>query len=111
MTRIIVLPHAEICPNGAVIEAEAGASICAALLENGVEIDHACEMSCACTTCHIIVREGFNALEPADELEEDMLDKAWGLEPYSRLACQTIVAETPLTIEIPRYSINMTREG
>ena len=57
MTRIIVLPHAEICPNGAVIEAEAGASICAALLENGVEIDHACEMSCACTTCHVIVRE------------------------------------------------------
>ena len=111
MTQIVVLPHAEICPNGAVIEAESGESICAALLKNGVEIDHACEMSCACTTCHIIVREGFNALESADELEEDLLDKAWGLESNSRLACQVVIGETPLTLEIPRYSINMTREG
>ncbi|MDR1889365.1 MAG: ISC system 2Fe-2S type ferredoxin [Zoogloeaceae bacterium] len=111
MTQIVVLPHVDICPQGAVIEAEAGQSICEALLAHGVEIEHACEMSCACTTCHVIVREGFEALEAADELEEDMLDKAWGLEPHSRLSCQSIVTETPLTVEIPRYSINMTREA
>jgi 2Fe-2S ferredoxin len=111
VTQIIVLPHVEICPQGAVIEAKIGQSICEALLAHGVEIEHACEMSCACTTCHIIVREGFDALEPADELEEDLLDKAWGLEPRSRLSCQTLITETPLTVEIPRYSINMTREG
>jgi 2Fe-2S ferredoxin len=111
MTRIIVLPHAEICPHGAVIEAAAGESICRNLVEHGIPIEHACEMSRACTTCHVIVREGFASLAPAAEEEDDLLDKAWGLEPNSRLACQAVVGETPLTIEIPRYSINRVREG
>ena len=111
MTQITILPHAELCPDGAIIEAEPGISLCAALLDNGIEIEHACEMSCACTTCHVIVREGFAALEPSDEVEDDLLDKAWGLEPNSRLSCQVIVNATPLLIEIPRYSINMTKEG
>ncbi|WP_153115640.1 ISC system 2Fe-2S type ferredoxin [Rhodocyclus tenuis] len=111
MTQIIVLPHAELCPDGALIEAEAGKSICQTLLENDIPIEHACEMSCACTTCHIVVREGFASLGEADELEEDMLDKAWGLEPTSRLSCQATVGETPLVIEIPRYTINMAKEG
>ncbi|MDX9706297.1 MAG: ISC system 2Fe-2S type ferredoxin [Azospira sp.] len=111
MTQLIVLPHVELCPEGAVFEAEPGKSICQALLENGIAIEHACEMSCACTTCHVVVREGFSSLEPADETEEDLLDKAWGLEPDSRLSCQAEIADTPLVVEIPRYSINMAREG
>ena len=111
MTQIIVLPHVELCPDGAVVEARVGESICQNLLENGIAIEHACEMSCACTTCLVVVREGFNAPQPTEELEDDLLDKAWGLEPNSRLSCQTIVNETPLVIEIPRYSINMTKEG
>ena len=111
MTQMIVLPHVELCPDGAVIEAEPGKTICQTLLENGIAIEHACEMSCACTTCHVIVREGFNSLEPAEDMEEDMLDKAWGLEPQSRLSCQAVVADTPLVVEIPRYTINMAREG
>ncbi|MDR3352114.1 MAG: ISC system 2Fe-2S type ferredoxin [Zoogloeaceae bacterium] len=111
MTRITVLPHAELCPAGAVIEAEADESLCEALLRHGIEIEHACEMSCACTTCHVIVREGFATLPPADELEEDMLDRAWGLTPHSRLACQTPIGPHPLTIEIPKYSINQTHAG
>ena len=111
MTQIIVLPHIEICPEGAGIEAKEGESICQNLLDNGSAVEHACEMSCACTTCHVIVREGFAALEASDELEDDLLDKAWGLEPDSRLSCQAIVNETPLTIEIPRYTVNMMREG
>ncbi len=110
MTRITVLPHAEYCPQGAVIEAEAGQSLCDALLDGGVEIDHACDRSCACTTCHVIVREGFDALENAKEEEEDLLDCAWGLAPHSRLSCQVIVGATPLTVEIPRYTINLVRE-
>ena len=93
------------------IEAAAGTSICDALLENGIEIEHACEKSCACTTCHVIVREGIDSLNEAEEEEEDLLDKAWGLEPQSRLSCQALVAETPLVVEIPRYTINMAREG
>ena len=110
MTEIVVLPHHEICPEGAVIEAEQGESVCEALLRNDIEIEHACEMSCACTTCHVIVREGFNSLEEADELEEDYLDKAWGLEPESRLSCQAQVGDTNLVIEIPRYTINHASE-
>ena len=110
MTEIVVLPHHEICPEGAVIEAEQGESVCEALLRNDIEIEHSCEMSCACTTCHVIVREGFDSLEEADELEEDYLDKAWGLEPESRLSCQAQVGDTNLVVEIPRYTINHASE-
>jgi 2Fe-2S ferredoxin len=111
MTQIIVLPHVELCPDGAVIEAAPGTSICDALLGSDIEIEHACEKSCACTTCHVVVREGFNSLAPAEELEEDLLDKAWGLEPSSRLSCQALVGQVPLVIEIPKYTINMVKEG
>jgi 2Fe-2S ferredoxin len=111
MTQIIVLPHEELCPKGALFDVAPGTSICDAMLENGIEIEHACEKSCACTTCHVIVREGFNSLEEATELEEDMLDKAWGLEGNSRLSCQAVVAVAPLVVEIPKYSINMAKEG
>jgi 2Fe-2S ferredoxin len=110
VTRIVVLPHPEICPEGEVIEAAEGESICRNLIDNGIFIEHACEMSCACTTCHVIIREGFESLAPAEEEEDDRLDKAWGLEPYSRLSCQAIVGEMPLTVEIPRYSINWVKE-
>jgi 2Fe-2S ferredoxin len=111
MTQVIVLPHEELCPDGAVIEATPGKSLCDNLLDNGIEIEHACEKSCACTTCHVVVREGFSALEAAEEKEEDLLDKAWGLEPTSRLSCQVMVGDTPLVIEIPKYTINMVSEG
>ena len=103
MTQLIVLPHEELCPDGAVIEAQPGISVCDSLLANGIEIEHACEKSCACTTCHVIVREGFESLGEAEELEEDLLDKAWGLEPNSRLSCQAHVANVPLVVEIPKY--------
>jgi 2Fe-2S ferredoxin len=111
MTQIIVLPHVELCPEGALLNVNPGISICDALLQNGVDIEHACEKSCACTTCHVIIREGLSSLNPAEELEDDMLDKAWGLEPNSRLSCQALVANTDLVVEIPKYSINMVKEG
>jgi 2Fe-2S ferredoxin len=110
MPKIIVLPHEELCPEGAVIEAKSGVSICDTLLANDIEIEHACEKSCACTTCHVIVREGFDDLDPSEETEDDMLDKAWGLEPHSRLSCQAIVKDGDLTVEIPKYTINMVKE-
>ncbi len=110
MTRIVVLPNENLCPDGAVVDAEPGESICQALLRNHIEIEHACEMSCACTTCHVVVREGYESLGEPDELEDDYLDKAWGLEPDSRLSCQAIVADEELVVEIPRYTINMVSE-
>lgn len=110
MPKIIILPNTERCPAGAVIEAQSGESILDAALRNGIEIEHACEKSCACTTCHVIVREGFGSLPASDELEDDYLDKAWGLEPDSRLSCQAIVGEEDLVVEIPRYTINMISE-
>ncbi|TCV90745.1 ISC system 2Fe-2S type ferredoxin [Sulfurirhabdus autotrophica] len=111
MPQLIVLPHEELCPEGTVIEAKKGETICDTLLANGVDIEHACEKSCACTTCHVIVREGLESLNPSDEKEDDLLDKAWGLEPNSRLSCQTIVDGQDLVIEIPKYTINMVKEG
>lgn len=110
MPQIIVLPHEQLCPDGEVIQAEAGESICDALLRCHVDIEHACEKSCACTTCHVLIREGFDSLEEADELEEDMLDKAWGLEPESRLSCQALLEDKDLVVEIPKYTINMVSE-
>ena len=110
MTQIVVLPNENLCPEGAVIEAEPGESICRALLRNDIDIEHACEKSCACTTCHVIVREGFDTLSEADELEEDMLDKAWGLETESRLSCQAVVSDEDLVVEIPKYTLNQVSE-
>jgi ferredoxin, 2Fe-2S len=111
MPQIIVLPHEEICPDGAVFNTESGVSICDALLQNGIEIEHACEKSCACTTCHVYIREGFETLEESDENEDDYLDKAWGLEPDSRLSCQAKVNQSDLVVEIPKYTINMVSEN
>lgn len=111
MPQIIFLPNAEHCPEGAVIEADPGETVLDAALRNGIEIEHACEKSCACTTCHVVIREGFASLEASDELEDDMLDKAWGLEPCSRLSCQVVVGDEDLVVEIPRYTINQVSEG
>ena len=110
MPELVVLPHPEICPEGTSFEAQTGKSICDNLLEHGVEIEHACEKSCACTTCHVIVREGGGSLEPASDDEDDLLDRAWGLTPQSRLSCQAIVADEKLVVEIPKYSINYAKE-
>jgi len=110
MPKITFLPHHELCPKGLIVDASEGASILDIALEHDIHIEHACEMSCACTTCHIIVRQGFQSLDEAEETEEDMLDKAWGLEPDSRLSCQAFVEKTDLVIEIPKYTINQVSE-
>lgn len=111
MPIIKILPHPEYCPSGAQVEASSGTSICEALLEQGINIEHACDLSCACTTCHVVVREGFGSLGELDEAEEDLLDRAWGLEPSSRLSCQAILAQQDVTIEIPKYSLNHAKEN
>ncbi|USD36908.1 MULTISPECIES: ISC system 2Fe-2S type ferredoxin [Ferrimonas] len=111
MPKIIFLPSEEHCPQGLEAQAESGETILDVALRNGIEIEHACEKSCACTTCHVVVREGFDSLEESDELEDDMLDKAWGLEPESRLSCQAKVEDEDLVVDIPRYTINQVSEN
>ena len=111
MPQIIFLPHEEICPEGKVIEAEPGISICDAALKNGIEIEHACEKSCACTTCHVYISEGMDSLNENSDDEDDMLDKAWGLDSDSRLSCQALVGNEDLVVEIPKYTINMVSEN
>lgn len=111
MAEIVVLPHPEICPEGKTFEATKGMSLLDNMLEQGIEVEHACEKSCACTTCHLIVREGYDSLPEPTEDEEDLLDRAWGLTPVSRLSCQAIVDDTPLKVEIPKYTINYAKEN
>ncbi|WP_071058833.1 ISC system 2Fe-2S type ferredoxin [Pelistega sp. MC2] len=112
MPKITVLPHETLAPEGKVIEnVKQGEPIIRALLDNGIEIEHACEMSCACTTCHVVVKEGFDSLEEATDDEEDLLDKAWGLKPTSRLSCQALMADEDVVIEIPKYTINHAKEN
>jgi len=111
MTKLIFLPHEEMCPEGAVFDVEPGITICDAALKNGIDIEHACEKSCACTTCHVYIREGLDSLNEATEDEDDLLDKAWGLEPDSRLSCQAVVGDEDLVIEVPKYTINMVSEN
>jgi ferredoxin, 2Fe-2S len=111
MPKITFLPHEKRCPTGKVIAVEEGTSILEAALANDIELEHACGGVAACTTCHIIVQEGFASLEPASEAEEDMLDKAWGLCSQSRLACQARISVDDLSIEIPKYTLNLVSEG
>ena len=110
MPTITVLPHAELCPEGKTFEGEAGKSLLDNLLEQGIDVEHACEKSCACTTCHCIIRQGFESLNESTEDEDDLLDRAWGLTPVSRLSCQAIVQDAPLVVEVPKYTINYARE-
>lgn len=111
MPKVTVLPHPELAPEGAAFDVTEGVSLCDALLEHGIEIEHACGKVGACTTCHVVVRKGFDSLAPSKESEDDMLDRAWGLEPTSRLSCQALVAATDLVIEIPKYSVNHAKEN
>ena len=111
MPRIIILPHEELCPDGASLEAAEGQTLCDVLCGNRVDIDRACGQCGACATCHVVVREGFDSLSEPSEKEEDMLDRAWGLEEHSRLSCQARIGSEDIVIEIPRYSVNRVREN
>ena len=111
MPKVTFLPHESVCPEGKTIEVSSDKSLCEQALEQGIEIEHACDMSCACTTCHVIIKKGFNSLSELSEREEDLLDRAWGLQPTSRLSCQVYVGDEDLVVELPKYSINQVKEN
>jgi len=80
-------------------------------LAHDVEIDHACGGVCACSTCHVILQQGFDTCPEASEEEEDMLDLAPGLQPESRLACQAVPDGTQdVVVEVPGWNRNHARE-
>ncbi|NDH58238.1 MAG: ISC system 2Fe-2S type ferredoxin [Betaproteobacteria bacterium] len=110
MPQIEVLPHETLCPQGKFIEASVGANLAQVLLDAGIDLEHACGLVCACTTCHVVVRQGYASLELASDQEDDLLDRAWGLTPRSRLSCQVRIGRDALQIELPKYTINHARE-
>lgn len=111
MPKITIRPHPEYAPTGIAVAVTSQTTICDALLEHGVDIEHACGKVGACTTCHVVVIQGFDLLNPLDENEEDMLDMAWGLQPHSRLSCQARIGTADVVVEIPKYSVNHAKEN
>ena len=97
-------------PMGRTVEAGVGHSVLDTALNAGIDLDHACGGVCGCSTCHVIVREGFASLPPASDREEDMLDNAPFLQSTSRLACQVEV-KADLVVEIPAMNRNLVSEG
>ena len=110
MPQIIVLPHEELCPDGAVIDAKKGESICQNLLDHDIDIDHACDQVCACTTCHVIVKAGDQNLSEMEDDEADRVETAAGLTLHSRLGCQCVV-KGDVTVLIPDWNRNYVSEG
>src|SRR5204862_4412753 len=70
---------------------------------HGVPLEHACGGSCACTTCHVIIREGARHLTEMEDDEADRLDTAWGLTPDSRRGCQAVISADVVS-ELPMYT-------
>ena len=111
MPKVTFLPNPDLCPDGVTVDANEGDTICKVALDNNIKIEHACEMSCACTTCHIYINAGYDSLEPPTDDEDDYLDKVWGLKPESRLSCQAKISDHDLVVEIPKYTINHASEN
>lgn len=108
MPKIFFLPHKILLPKGGLFKCKKGETILNVALRNNIKLEHACEKSCACSTCHCIIRNGFLSLSGWSEKEEDVLDKAWGLESTSRLSCQAIIGDVDIEVQIPLYNANYT---
>ncbi|WGS66174.1 ISC system 2Fe-2S type ferredoxin [Enterobacteriaceae bacterium ET-AT1-13] len=110
MPKIFFLPHKKICPNGLIIESKKNENLLDIAHRNNIKIENACKKSCICTTCHCIIHKGSNSLSNIKENEDNILNKAWGLEIKSRLSCQIKINNRDLVIEIPMYNINYINE-
>jgi 2Fe-2S ferredoxin len=97
------------------VEARIGESILDVALREGIDLDHACGGVCACSTCHVKVTAGADALSPASEDEEDQLDEARDVSLESRLGCQARILRAPaggvIEVAIPSWNVNVVREG
>ena len=113
MTQLIFLPHSERCPEVAVVAAEAGDILIEVALSHGINIEHACELACACTTCQVIVREGFDSL---DECFGDMAPYVQAVEtglssdPTMNLGVSAVAGKTIVSFSDAHSLPNMGRE-
>jgi ferredoxin, 2Fe-2S len=99
------VPKIRFEPDGIEVEVPAGTSILDAARKCGAQVGSACGGVCACSTCHVYVKEGFNALSPQSEREEDIMDKAFDVQATSRLGCQSqLKDERTYVVEITRES-------
>jgi 2Fe-2S ferredoxin len=81
-------------------------------LNFGIPLEHVCGGNCACTTCHLVVKQGAECLSAMEEEEEDRLDMAADLTLHSRLGCQTIIEKDgEIVVEIPAWNRNYVSEG
>ncbi|MBF0147916.1 MAG: 2Fe-2S iron-sulfur cluster binding domain-containing protein [Magnetococcales bacterium] len=104
------MPRITFLPMNRTVEVDAGTTVLEAAHEHDIALEGACEGSLACSTCHVIVaREWYPRLEAADDEEEDMLDRAFGVTPTSRLGCQLQITDDldGITVTIPEYSVNI----
>lgn len=105
------MPRVTFLPMNKTVEVAPGTTLLEAAHEHDIALEGACEGSLACSTCHVIVgKEWYDRLQPAEEDEEDMLDRAFGLTPTSRLGCQLQITRglDGMEVTIPDYSVNIS---
>jgi 2Fe-2S ferredoxin len=100
----VSMPKIRFVPPDIEIETESGVTLLDAALDNNIWIDHNCGGNCACSTCHVVIEEGFDSLNEVSEDELDMLDEVEDLTESSRLACQCRVS-SDLVVRIPRPAL------
>jgi 2Fe-2S ferredoxin len=99
------MPKVRFEPEGIEIEVPVGTSILEASNLAHAQVGSACGGVCACSTCHVIIKQGLDDLAPASEREEDILDKAFDVKPSSRLGCQAkVLRDTTIVLETSRES-------
>ena len=104
------MPRVTFLPANRTVEVTDGTSILEAALENGIELMHNCGGVCACTTCHVVVRDGGENLSEMELAEDDRLSMADGLTMHSRLGCQAVVEDGDVTVEIPQISSRLSHD-
>lgn len=115
------MPKVTFLPEGRTVEFESGKlpyaehglpeSLLDIALNFGMHLEHACGGSCACTTCHVVVKDGTDRnLSEMDDDEADRLEMAPGLTLHSRLGCQAVV-KGDVVVEIPSWNRNYVSEG
>ena len=99
------MPKVTFLPEGIVIEVPKGTTLLEAGLRAKARLGHACGGKCACSTCHVYVREGGDSLSESKDNEQDVLDKAFDVRPSSRLGCQTRIGDDDVVVEVTRDSV------